>query len=58
MPFLISADDAAEAITKGLRSNRFEIVFPWRMALAMKALRMLPNRMLFAITRRMVDDGE
>jgi len=58
MPFLISADDAAEAIAKGLRSNRFEIVFPWRMALAMKVLRILPNRILFAITRRMVGDGE
>lgn len=58
MPFLIGSDEAAESIVRGLRSNRFEIVFPFRMSLAMKTLRLLPNRLLFAVTRRMVGDGE
>lgn len=54
MPFMISAEAAAKAIVKGLESRRFEIAFPLRMELAMKALRMLPYRLFFTITRRMV----
>jgi short-subunit dehydrogenase len=54
MPFLISADTAADLIMHGLDSGRFEIVFPWRMAAAMKLLRVLPYAVVFRITRRMV----
>ena len=36
MPFIISAEKAAEIIARGLQSNRFEIVFPWQMFLLMK----------------------
>lgn len=54
MPFLISTDAAADAIMKGLERPRFEIVFPWRMAVAMKLLALLPHRLRLAITRRMV----
>lgn len=53
MPFLISADRAAQEIIKGLESSAFETVFPLRMAIAMKLLRLLPYRLAFAITRRM-----
>ncbi len=54
MPFLISADAAVESILAGLKSKRFEIVFPWKMALAIKFLALLPDRLRFALTRRMV----
>lgn len=54
MPFLISAEAAAERILRGLRRGQFEIAFPWRFALLMKLLRLLPNGLFFALTRRMV----
>lgn len=54
MPFMISADTAADAIMRGLDLGRFEIVFPWRMAVAMKLLRVLPYAVVFRVTRRMV----
>lgn len=53
MPFLVPAEKAAEAIWRGLHSKRFEIAFPWQMALATGLLRRLPNRLALAVTRRM-----
>ncbi|WP_235734529.1 SDR family NAD(P)-dependent oxidoreductase [Nocardioides alcanivorans] len=53
MPFIIDADEAAEAIADGLAAHRVEIVFPWRMALTMKVARLLPVRVWSAITSRM-----
>jgi short-subunit dehydrogenase len=53
MPFMVSTERAAREIIKGLDSRRFETVFPLRMAIAMKTLRLLPNSLAFAITRRM-----
>lgn len=57
MPFLIEADDAADRIVRGLGSGRFEIVFPRRMAIAMKILGILPYWLFFPVTRRMVRPG-
>jgi len=54
MPFLITSEAAADAIYKGLMAEKFEIVFPWKFAVVMKLLRLLPNRLLFALTSRMV----
>lgn len=54
MPFLISAEEAADHIAKGLASGRFEIIFPWKMAFTIKLLNLLPRFVTFAITRRMV----
>ncbi len=54
MPFLISADEAADAIVRGLEKDRFEIIFPWKMAVAIKLLHMLPYPLIFALTRRML----
>jgi short-subunit dehydrogenase len=42
MPFIIDAYEAAEAICNGLERDRTEIVFPLRMALLMKASRLVP----------------
>ena len=56
MPFLMEVDDAAEAFRRGLRSDRFEIVFPRRLAWILKALRLFPYPLFFRITRRLVPD--
>ena len=45
MPFIIEADHAARAICDGLERDRFEIVFPARMAVLMKAARLVPVRL-------------
>lgn len=54
MPFLISVDQAVEAIMRGLAHRRFEIAFPLRFAWIMKLLRLLPYPLFFALTRRLV----
>jgi short-subunit dehydrogenase len=42
MPFIIDADRAARIIADGLERGRTEIVFPLRMAVLMKAARLVP----------------
>ncbi len=53
MPFLITAEKAADIIARGLTSNRFEIVFPWPMAILMKIVRMLPYALFLPLTKLM-----
>jgi short-subunit dehydrogenase len=55
MPFLMTTEQAAEAIMKGLDHRRFELRFPWRFALLMSVLRALPNGLYLRLARRMVD---
>jgi len=45
MPFIVDADVAARAIADGLERGRAEIVFPWQMAVVMKAARLVPVRL-------------
>ena len=54
MPFLIPVETAVNHIMHGLSGNNFEITFPWKFAILMKILRILPDPVFFAITRRMV----
>ncbi len=54
MPFLVSAESAADSIAEGLTASHYEIVFPWKMAVAMKLLHALPARLRFRLTRRML----
>ncbi|MDB5587276.1 MAG: hypothetical protein JWP26_2246 [Devosia sp.] len=54
MPFLISVEQAGDAIIAGLKTGRFEIVFPWQMSMAMKTLALLPHGLRLAITKRML----
>jgi short-subunit dehydrogenase len=54
MPFLVTSEAAADSIYKGLMAEKFEIVFPWKFAIIMKLVRLLPNRLLFSLTSRMV----
>lgn len=56
MPMMISAEEAANHILRGLASERFEIAFPRRFALAMKLLRLMPYPLFFALTRRLLRD--
>ena len=44
MPFIIETDEAARSIARGIKRGQLEIVFPFRMALAMKIARLLPVR--------------
>ena len=52
MPALISAEEAAEEILRGLRKGRFEIHFPRRFTRMLKLLQMLPYRWYFALVHR------
>jgi len=52
MPFIIDAAEAATSICDGLERNRSEVVFPLRMALLMKAARLLPTRVWTALWSR------
>jgi short-subunit dehydrogenase len=45
MPFLISSEEAAKHILRGLESSKPEIVFPWQMAVAMKIAKFIPQRL-------------
>lgn len=52
MPFIIDADTAGRAICDGLERERAEIVFPVRMALLMKAARLVPVGLWSALWTR------
>ena len=52
MPALITADEAAVDILKGLRRGQFEIHFPKRFTRVLKVARLLPYRWYFALARR------
>ncbi|WP_319533489.1 SDR family NAD(P)-dependent oxidoreductase [uncultured Cohaesibacter sp.] len=54
MPFLITPEEAAQRIIRGLEGTGFEIAFPFRMALSLRLLRLLPYRLYFRLMRRMV----
>ncbi len=57
MPFIISPEKAAGIIARGLKSSRFEIVFPWQMFLLMKLLRLLPYALYFPIIGKQTGVG-
>ncbi|MEL7415853.1 MAG: SDR family NAD(P)-dependent oxidoreductase [Pseudomonadota bacterium] len=54
MPFLMSPEEAAERIFLGLRKPGFEISFPRRFALMLRAIGLLPNRAYFWTQRRLL----
>ena len=60
MPYMISAEDAARrmlrGLEKGLAGGPFEIAFPWQLALQLKLLRIAPYRLYLRIAGRMVAD--
>jgi short-subunit dehydrogenase len=52
MPALISPEEAAQAMLQGWARGDFELHFPKRFTLWMKALRLLPNRLFFSLVGR------
>ena len=52
MPALITPEQAANAILEGWRSGTFELHFPKRFTRWMQVLRLLPDRLFFALVRR------
>jgi short-subunit dehydrogenase len=57
MPFLITAEQAAQRIIKGLASGKFEITFPRPFAILMKVLRLLPNALYLKITSKILPEA-
>ena len=54
MPFIISVEDAAGKIMRGIESRRFEIAFPWPFVLMLKAARRAAYPLYFWIVRTFV----
>jgi NAD(P)-dependent dehydrogenase (short-subunit alcohol dehydrogenase family) len=52
MPFMVTAEDAAARILKGLKRERFEIAFPWPLVWPLKIARILPYQLYFWTLRR------
>jgi NADP-dependent 3-hydroxy acid dehydrogenase YdfG len=58
MPFIIEPDTAGRAICDGLERERAEIVFPVRMAILMKAARLVPVALWSALWSRVSPQPE
>ena len=54
MPMMIEPEEAAKAIAKGLQSKVFEIHFPKKFTFIMKLLQLLPHRLYFWLSKRMI----
>ncbi len=52
MPFIMTADKAAQRIVRGISSNRFEVYFPKRFALILKTMQLLPHKLYFALVNK------
>jgi len=53
MPFLISPDEAADYIFKGLMAKKFEIHFPKKFTIILKILQILPYKILLFLTKKL-----
>ena len=53
MPYIVTADDAARRIIRGLERGKFEIAFPWQLVTMLKLLRVLPNAIYLRIADRL-----
>ena len=54
MPFIMETEDAAQRIVEGLESNAFELSFPKRFTYWLKLFRILPYRLYFVLTKKLV----
>jgi len=52
MPAIISADEAARRTLEGLARGAFEVHYPRRFTRVLKFARLLPDRLYFALVRR------
>ncbi len=53
MPYIMTADAAADRILRGLERGTFEIAFPWQLVTIMKLLRWLPNGLYLRLASRL-----
>lgn len=53
MPAIMTVEEAAEAVLRGMARRGFEIHFPRRFTLAIKLLRLLPYALLLPLLRRL-----
>ncbi|MEM9779107.1 MAG: SDR family NAD(P)-dependent oxidoreductase, partial [Pseudomonadota bacterium] len=58
MPFLMTPEEAATRIVQGLKKPGFEIVFPRRFALILRAIGLLPNQAYIWAVRKMLGWGK
>lgn len=56
MPAIITTEKAAKIIIKGLESKKFEIVFPKRFTIWLKILRILPYKLVFFFTKKLLNN--
>jgi short-subunit dehydrogenase len=54
MPFIISADKAAQIIKRGLEKKKLEVHFPYRMSLLLKFIMSLPHKWMTWLLSRSV----
>ena len=54
MPFLMSAEKAAQIIYKGLEKKKYDITFPFMMSLIFKTLKILPKPIFLFLIKFMV----
>ena len=52
MPFMMTPRNAAAAIIRGLAKQKYEIAFPWQLALSVKFMRLLPYPLFFLLVRK------
>jgi short-subunit dehydrogenase len=52
LPFLMSSEEAARRIVRGLEAGRRTIAFPWQMSTACSLMRALPDPFFFWLMRR------
>lgn len=57
MPFLMSQEKAVQRIYRGLEKNGFEIAFPFRLALMLRILSLLPKPLYFRALKGMLRDN-
>ena len=58
MPFMISSDDAADRIIKGLSGSKFDIHFPKRFTLLLKIFSCFPDSIKFNLLGKMARTSE
>ena len=51
MPFIITPDQAADSIIRGISKKKFDINFPFRFTFILKSIALLPNFMLLTILK-------
>ena len=57
MPYIMSADEAADRILKKLPSKPFEIAFPWQLVWSLKLAQLLPTPLYLWQARRSLGGG-